>query len=494
MKIRKLLTGALSLLLVLSMLVSCGGGDGEGTGTTAAGGTTVDGTTAGGTTVGGIGGTGGNTDDGSTTTDASADGSTTAGDGGTDPELDAAAIAAAVIEVFGHTPEPWSFLPEAFGMEGLTVAGTLPTYADFTPVSSIPRHYIGKQMNVVYGLLDKCDTALGYINQVQGALNVIQGAYQAFINDNPEGYSRFAGEAGGFSYELLTTKETYRLSAKLGSVEVMLASDLADKSYSARVQLTDSTVLKYEVKENHLKIAMNILNSAAVQIEFVRAGEVTEGYLYEFLTVAGKELVATGAYLRSDADYTTVVGTKGDFIPTADARNCEVYDSKTGRLVGTEVSETLGEGKKSYDTLWYALSELDGITSVKKLDEQNVLNPDTVWINGRSDSLHTKTVSLLDLSRRFDIEFKEVCAYTYDASEEAYTAVTFEIPMLFLQEGMAGDFAKDFSDKNGVSVTLSVSERDREAVAEGYHTLVNVYNKIKDAVTQADIAAWCTQK
>ena len=74
-------------------------------------------------------------------------------------------------------------------------------------------------------------------------------------------------------------------------------------------------------------------------------------------------------------DYTTVIGTKGDFIPASGGRNCEVYSNKTGNLVGTEVKETVD--KKEYDTLWFNLRDLQGVTSVKKTDEANGVNADT---------------------------------------------------------------------------------------------------------------------
>ncbi len=411
-------------------------------------------------------------------------------------KADLSGLANAVINAFGDVPEAWSFLPESFGTENFVIEGDLPTYVDFTNVSDIPTNYIGKQMNVVYGLLNKCDTALGYVNTVHGAFNVIEQVYQTFLSNSPDDYSTFTGSAGAFSFTIVTGETEYLLYAEVGGVNVLLTANLEDSSYGARIQLTETTVLKYEVNESGLKIALNVLNTSSTQVEFVRDAENTaavNGYIYEYLTIAGKELMGTSAYLHVGEEYTTVVGTKGDFIPSADGRNCEVYSNETGRLVGTEVSECAAEGKLAYDTLWYNLADISGIVSIKKVDKLNVLNPDTIYINGSNDSIHTKNVSLTDWSRRFDIEFKTVCAYQIDSETGEYVLVEYEVPMMFIQEAYADDFANDFLDKNKITVALTASDGAKEAVGYGYHTLVAVYNTIKESVTQQDIIDYCTK-
>ncbi len=356
-------------------------------------------------------------------------------------------------------------------------------------------------MDVVYDVLKTCDVALGYVTKVNGALNTIQQAYQIFLNSEPANQASFANTVtiGGVqcAYSILLDGEYYTLTVDVSGVEVHMYGDIVNARYGSRVQIDDKNVLKYEIAENKLIVALNVLNSYTTYIEFMKEGDSTIGYVYQYIGALGVS-TAKSALLRVDTNYTTVVGTMGDFIPSADGRNCEVYDNATGRLVGTEVSEILLDGKQPFDTLWYNLWDISGITSIKKVDDGNGTNPDTIYINGKSDTIHTQlagaSAGLAALSRRFDIEFKEVCAYTYDASTGKYTQKTFEVPMLFVQEKYATTFEESFADKNDVTIDLLKSSADLTAVANGYHTMVSAYNQIVDLVTQQVVIDFCAKR
>lgn len=210
--------------------------------------------------------------------------------------------------------------------------------------------------------------------------------------------------------------------------------------------------------------------------------------------------VATCTLMEVGEEYTTFIGTKGDFIPTAVSRNCEVYRNSDGRLVGTEVREEVETtlGMAIFDTLWYPLSYLEGVNTIKKVDEANVMNPDKIYINGATDTIHTKTIggfTKKSLSRRFDIEFKTMYFFEYDDAKEKYVSVEREIPMLFIQEECLEDFEDDFNDKNEEYLTseasLSVLSKDAAAVEYGYYTLREVYDAIVDVVSKEQIETWC---
>ncbi len=420
-------------------------------------------------------------------------------------------MAKRVIDAFGVKPDPWSYLPQSFAIENKVVSGAIvgkatekvDPYADFVSVSAIPTNYIGKQMNVVYGVLNTATTALGYVSTVHSALNVIETAYQTFLNNSPDDYAIFEGNAGAFAYKIELDDGYYTLTASISGVEVYIYGDIDEETYGARVQIAADNVLKYEVAPTSLTIAWTVLNVHATQIIFMEnESGIVEGHIYEYTKLLGN----SSTYLKVDENYTTVVGTKGDFIPTADGRNCEVYDNTTGKLVGTEVKETTKVpllGTFTYDTLWYNLRDVQGITSIKKIDgKESGVNPDTIYINGSTEKLHSKNVSITNASRRFDIEFKEVCAYTYNTAKEQYEQITFEVPMVFIQETAIETFEEDFADENklnnekdaNITVHLTVQEGDKTAVNNGYHVLVKVYDTIKELITQDMITAFCAKK
>ena len=411
-------------------------------------------------------------------------------------------LAETVINAFGSVPSPWSFLPESFSPENRAVTQIV-DYSDFVNVSSIPKNGIGKQLNVVYGLLNKTSTALSYVSPVYGVMNIVKSLYTSFLDNNPEDYKNFSGTAGGINFTLAITETQYLINASVNSVGVTIYADTACNTFGAKIQLTETTVLKYTVSENGLIVAMDVLDTSTVQIDFARNENAVIGMVYEYLYLGEKEITATSAMIAIDDTYTTLIGTKGDFIPTSVSRNCEVYRNSDGHLVGTEVREEMEIGgfTDTYNTLWYNLYSINGINTIKKVDKMNGTNADTIYINGSSDTIHTKLVGGISkklASRRFDIEFKTMYFYQYDQAKEEYVEVSMEIPMMFVQEENSNDFEEDFYDKNksaltssGITLTATVAEK--QAVTFGYYTLLVEYDKLKDAVSHLDITNYCKQ-
>ena len=418
------------------------------------------------------------------------------------PETGLKGLANTVISSFGSVPTPWSFLPESFSPENRTITNVV-NYDNFVQVNSIPKNGMGKQLNVVYGVLNKTTVALEYVSKVYAVLNTVKNLYSTYLESDPTEYKNFSGTALGIDFTLILNEDQYLISATVSNVGITIYSNVADSSYGAKVQLTQTTILKYTVSENELVIALDILDSASTLIEFARGDDAIVGMVYEYLTLGDKQITATSAMITVDANYTTLIGTKGDFIPTSVSRNCEVYRNTDGCLVGTEVREEIEISKltDTYNTLWYNLYNVSGITSIKKVDEMNGTNADTIYINGSTDTIHTKlgglTAGKKAASRRFDIEFKTMYFYQYNQDTKEYEEVKMEIPMLFVQEEFLEDFSEDFYDKNESALssepTITLSESAQNAVNFGYYTLLIEYDKLKDEVTHQDITDYCKQ-
>ena len=179
-----------------------------------------------------------------------------------------------------------------------------------------------------------------------------------------------------------------------------------------------------------------------------------------------------------------------------------MYDNATGRLVGTEVKEDV-DGV-IFNTYWFPLINLEGVYNIKKGDEQNVLNADTIYINN-SDNTIKSALWGLDLSnpkksasRIFDIEFKTMYFYNWDEQNEEYVAVELEIPMLFIQEEKINIFETQFNSKNsayltGGSASLNVSSDTFDQIDYAYSVLLPLYDAIKDSVTYQQIVEYCKQ-
>lgn len=407
-------------------------------------------------------------------------------------------LADSVVQSFGNVPDVWAFLPQSFVPANRTIT-SIPSYEDFTSVAWLLQNGMGKQLNMVYGELTKTQSALAYVNTVYAVMNTVKSLYTQYLDANPDNYKSFTSQTSGFTFTITVGETDYALSAEIGSVKVLIFSSTVDKTYGARIQLTDSSVIRYVVGEDSLTIATVALNVSALMIEFVETKDKKLGYIYEYLGKEGLFESECSALLEVGETYTTLIGTKGDFIPTSVSRNCEVYRNSDGKLVGTEVREelTVAGLTDTYNTLWYPLTSVTGITSIKKVDEMNGTNADTVYINGKTDTIHTKLyggINAKTASRRFDIEFKTMYFWLYNETEQKYESVKAEIPMLFVQEEKFDSFAEDFREKNGITVSLNVNTADKTAVSYGYYTLLTAYDKIREKVTFATICTYCGVK
>lgn len=414
------------------------------------------------------------------------------------------AIARRIIAALGTTPDLWSFLPSTLSPEYHTLT-TPPNYSSFVSVSSLPANGIGKQMNVICGLLNKANVAVSYVDKVMNVLNTVESLYASFLDTNPEDASVYSGSVAGFNFTLSLEKERYELLASFGSVKVTLYSSLSDSTYGATIRLTETTILKYAVSENNLTIALDILDSMSVMLDLARsANKTVTGMIYEYTSIGGVQLTATSALIEVGEQYTTIIGTKGDFIPTSEGRNCEIYENKTGLLVGTEVREDISDAKdnsKVFNTYWFPLSSLSGVTSIMKEDTANGINLDTIYINNYTkDTMHTKIWVGLPLyktgTRHFDIEFKTMYFFTYDAQTGKYEDVKCEIPMLFVQQEKMDSFESDFANanKNALSkknVSLTVSAEEINVIDYAYEALLPQYDARKNAVTHQMIINYC---
>lgn len=411
------------------------------------------------------------------------------------PKGTLANLAKTVMNAFGKAPDIWEFLPEKMGLEDFVFEGTLPDYSKNVTVSSLPDVMIGKQLGVVYSSFTAAQKTLSYVNTVYSGLSAIADIYQQYINKNPEHYREFEGTWSIFAIRIELTDGSYTLLAKASGVTVELYCDPETRAITGRASVADVATVKFESDDEHLRYAMTLGSLRTVDVEFVRNDKATVGYLYETTGVGDKRLT-TASMISITEDYTVVVGNKGDFLVPGQGINVEIYNSKTGSLIGTEVYETIK--LVDYDTVWYPLSSITGIDSVKVVfdqsSEDNAMNPDTIFINGSATAFKPafNTKLFVKTSRHFDIEMKTVLIFTYDAAKDAYVETEVEIPMFFVQRDNLDEYLAEMKKENGMTQTPTntTSAVDDAIIEAAYQTHTEAYNKIKDALTYEQTIAF----
>lgn len=402
-------------------------------------------------------------------------------------------LAGRVVESLLTVPDIWEFLPQSLLLEnlGYVQAPSADFASGFVPVENIPVRVVGKQLNVVYDTLYETEALLSYLRTVMASAEVITTLYQNFINQNPDDFAEFTDTTGDFRFHIKLSDGNYLLLVELGTVNLELAYNAEESIGTGRIQLSDTNVLKYEMGEDHLKVAVSVAGISLTQLEFVRTDGVVVGYLYEYLGTESKNL-KTSALVRIDESYTTIISNKRESDDLTVEGDVEIYSNATGELIGTQIKETVGT--REYDTKWLPLCAVNGFESIKVLPQQNGLNADTVYINGSDTAIETMIVSLLNPSRRFDIEMKTVYIYVFDIQKEKYQKQKIEIPMLFVQSEQFESFTEDFFEKNedcGMNEmpTFTFTGAVHAYISGIYGELLPAYLEIKELVSYSSIVA-----
>lgn len=392
-----------------------------------------------------------------------------------------------------NVPDPWSFLPDSFSVENKRYVGdTNIDLTNFVEVSTLPKVGIGKQMNVVYSTLFDVETALSYLRGVYGSFNVIVDLYQTFINENENNYAMFEKKTENFTFKIEVSENDYSMTILYKSAIIDLTYASQTQKCSGRIQLSNSNVIKYEMSNNDLTIASNVVGIALTKLHFERNNNQTEGYLYEYYGTETKN-IKTSALININSDYTTIISNKRETDDLQIEGCMEIYRNTDACLVGIEVRETVKDIK--YETSWFNIWDIENIDTIKVVDEQNKLNMNTIYINNNSNPIQTKLVggvSLKMASRRFDIEMKDLYVYVYDETNEKYNKVQINLPMLFIQNEFIEEFEDDFYSKNASNgaikpTKLNIANADSEFMFKEYAQLIDQYSQLKTKITYQSI-------
>lgn len=285
-------------------------------------------------------------------------------------------------------------------------------------------------------------------------------------------------------------------------VSVELVSDrsaAAEFRNEGRIQISDGIALKYQMSDSVLKMAMQFTMSGIgvlQQIEFVCEGDKVKGSLYEFYG-AEEVSVKTSALLYSDENVTAIFSDKRENADMPIDTYAELYDSKTGKMLGGEVTETELLTDTEYNTLWFNLYDVAGLISVRVTDETNPdnnLNANSVYVNGAETTFvpEFNTILFVNTSRHYDIEMKTVWYYVAvtEQGETIYEKREATIPMLFVQRENADSFSFEVCENNRYIDSAVLPSSALSVITEMFDEYSPTYLSMKENVTFAEIVAY----
>ena len=395
-----------------------------------------------------------------------------------------------------YSLNPYSYIPEsmqpAYSANLINAADASIDYSSFVNVNDIPTRGFGEQWNMVLDNLQQSMTFFNMLSVVDTLATSSIVAFNNYVDSNPADtanhsflngiYSVTIKYDGSSIYYVLDYTATIPALGEQ-SVQIALDMNVATKVKNVRIQIGDANALAYTISEDAYDFAIKYLGvrRAYFSVEKNDDGSV-DGHIYEYIVVSSVE-VASAADFYINGDYVSAVGNKADGMIGFTGYISELYNAKTGKMIGYEVEETLKS--ITYNTLWFDLSDVDGINSIKYVagteDEASKL-----YVNGSSSEWEPKYVggfSLKALSRRFDIEFRTQYFYSYDAANDTYVKYALSIPMLFVQEENYDTLVDDVKAENKVAISIDVSTNDFNKLLDDYDTLIDALIANKEGFT-----------
>ena len=419
---------------------------------------------------------------------------------GVDPKV----LLATLLE--SYEVNPFAYIPESMRGDysaNLVDADDIVTdYSSFVNTSDIAYGH-GEQWHMVVENLEQSKTFFNVLSVIDTLTTTSVAAFNNYIDQNPSDTAHHEFKSGIYSvtinfdgttiaYVLDYTADLPVLGTQTVQIALKLNSQTNEKT--ARIQLGDANALTYRTVGNSYEFAIKYMGvrRAMFSVEIGNGG-VVNGKIYEYLTVSGVDIASAAEFFISDG-YVSVVGNKASGMVGFTGYITELYSAISGRLIGYEVQEKISA--LVYNTLWFDLKEVSGISSVK-YQEKNGETEAKIFVNGKSTELLTVDfggATLKHYSRRFDIEFRTQYVYSYDAATEKYTEHEIQVPMLFVQEEKYDTFSADILASNGIIASIGVSNAKLDRILSDYDTLIPVFIQNKDSITSDSIVAYIGNK
>lgn len=427
------------------------------------------------------------------------------------------------------THDPYGYIPNEMKPEAniKELADLEKDYTTSQNVNSIEFGGHGEQWNMVLTNLQQSQTFYKVLSTGSEVITAASVVVNNWIDSDPSDIA---------SHEFKETEYTAKISYKnkvlnytlqyktgwdipvVGEIlpQIDMSYDITEGTKTFRIQLNSENAIKYVVADGYYAFGMELKAEIAGKTGSRKAyfeitsdeenGEV-EGHIYEFLTYKTSEeseektVLPACADFYINEDYVSVVGNKASGLVGFAGYITELYNAETGKLVVYKVEETFEKWSitKTYNTLFFNLENISGISSVKAISNGSVdphENNHDVYVNGKdSKFVATKNkVGFISTSRKYDIEMRKQYFYTLDSDSNP---VKHEVltPMMFIQDNgtESGEtnystFEADILKDNSIVASVNLAQAYLDKVREDYLTLIPLFKENKDNQTSDTIS------
>lgn len=425
-----------------------------------------------------------------------------------------------LLQVVGH--DPYSYIPDTMQPENsdnhVTASQVNYNFNNFTSVNNIKYGGHGEQWHMVLENIEESERFYSVLSVGEAAINASVALFNNYLDNNPEDTaSHSLNETTytaklDFHNDLLAYTIQYKTNLNIpffGEImpQIDMTYNIKTLEKSVRIQLTENNAMRYVVTDNMYIFALEygvetVSRKAYFQISRDKDENVA-GHIYEFVQYKDKDLVPACADFYINDEYTSVVGNKASGLVGFKGYINELYETEQGKLLGYEVRETLSVLGVSgqYNTLWFNLDSISGITNVKAVENENNTgtytneNPHDIYLNN-SVSVFEPTYNKklgVNTSRKYDVEFRK--QYFYGYNEGQFTTYETKIPMMFIQadndkDTNFSDFPADILSKSGINASVNLATKYLDKIQSDYATLIDIFIEHKDTVTSDTIDSY----
>lgn len=424
--------------------------------------------------------------------------------------------------IFATEQDPYSYIPAKMKQSNSAnhVIASEVTYdfASSTNVSDIKYGGFGEQWHMVIDNIQQSELFFSVLTLGETAINSSVVLFNNYLDKNPDDTA---------SHTLKETKYTAKLTFKDGILaytiqyktnlnipffgnvmpQVDMTYNVATSEKAVRIKLTENNAMKYVSTADTYAFAIQygveaVNRKAYFQLNRLQ-DESIQGHIYEFVQFKDKDMVPSCADFYIGKTYTSVVGNKASGLVGFKGYINELYKTNEGKLLCYEVRETLTVLGISgqYNTLWFNLNDINGITSVKAIANENNTgnytnkNPYDVYLNGSSSKFEPTYNKKLgkNTSRKYDVEFRK--QYFYGYQEDKLVEYETKIPMMFIQDNNDkdtnfNDFPSDILSKSGITASVKLAQADLNKVRDDYSKLIDAFIANKETVTGTTIETY----
>lgn len=415
------------------------------------------------------------------------------------------------------TASPYAFIPAAMlpDYKANSVTETEITYdfTDFVNVSEINYGGFGRQWNMILDNITQSEFFYKYLNKGNSVISSAFDLINEYFNSDKIDTLNKSFEKGAFTAAIsyknknLNCTVNYKSSitnSLFGNIspKISMTYNTASKEKIYDITITDTNRMHYVVTEDKYEFGIEYgveIGQRTSYLSIEKKDARTEGHIYEYITLKGKDVMPSCADFYIENGYVSVVGNKADAMMGTKGYINELYKANEGKLLGYEVRETVSG--VSYNTLWFNLSDISGITNIKIGDKtkanESGKSTNDVYLND-SLALFAPTYNKklgVKTSRKYDIEFRTRYFYSTDTETGKITEHEVKIPMMFIQEDNDKDtnftdYTTDVKNDNGITSAVTLSDVYLDKILSDYDNLIDDFINNKKEMSSVEIKAF----